>query len=120
MKFTGRTAVITGGGAVIGRKPVRQLFAEGCNVAIYDVFPDGMAETKRLSQLERPHEAVRITTHTSQKFQSKKSSVLSRRSSESAVCAWLGIDDMSPDELRSFSAQAHVLTKPPTTAETGR
>jgi len=63
MKFAGKTAVLTGGGAGIGRELVRQLVAEGCNVAICDVFPDGMAETKRLSQLERPHEAVRITTH---------------------------------------------------------
>ncbi|MBH5371600.1 SDR family NAD(P)-dependent oxidoreductase [Bradyrhizobium glycinis] len=63
MEFAGKTAVITGGGAGIGRELVHQLVAEGCNVAICDVFPDGMAETKRLSQLERPHEAVCITTH---------------------------------------------------------
>ena len=33
----GRTAVVTGGGTGMGRELVRQLVAEGCNVAMCDV-----------------------------------------------------------------------------------
>ncbi|KIZ37860.1 MULTISPECIES: SDR family NAD(P)-dependent oxidoreductase [Rhodopseudomonas] len=61
--FAGRIAVITGGGAGMGRELARQLIAEGCNVAICDVSADAMAETKRLCEVERLPQGLRITTH---------------------------------------------------------
>ncbi len=40
--FAGRVAVITGGGTDMGRELARQLVAEGCNVAMCDVFAQAM------------------------------------------------------------------------------
>ena len=61
--FAGRIAVITGGGTGMGRELARQLVAEGCNVAICDVSAAAMAETKRLCEVERLPQGLRITTH---------------------------------------------------------
>lgn len=61
--FAGRIAVITGGGTGMGRELARQLVAEGCNVAMCDVSADTMAETKRLCEVERLPQGLRITTH---------------------------------------------------------
>ena len=61
--FAGRIAVITGGGTGMGRELARQLVAEGCNVAMCDVSADAMAETKRLCEIERLPQGLRITTH---------------------------------------------------------
>jgi NAD(P)-dependent dehydrogenase (short-subunit alcohol dehydrogenase family) len=61
--FAGKTAIVTGGGTGMGRELVRQLVAEGCNVATCDVSARTMAETVELCQAARPPQGTRITTH---------------------------------------------------------
>src|SRR5947209_7312770 len=61
--FSGRIAVVTGGGTGMGRELVRQLAAEGCNVAMCDVSAEAMAETKRLCEGAGLRQGLRVTTH---------------------------------------------------------
>ena len=61
--FAGKLAVITGGGTGMGRELVRQLVAEGCNVAMCDVSAKTMAETVRLVEADRPPQGTRVTSH---------------------------------------------------------
>jgi NAD(P)-dependent dehydrogenase (short-subunit alcohol dehydrogenase family) len=61
--FAGRIAVVTGGGTGMGRELVRQLVAEGCNVAMCDISAPAMAETKALCEGDRLPQGLRITTH---------------------------------------------------------
>jgi NAD(P)-dependent dehydrogenase (short-subunit alcohol dehydrogenase family) len=60
--FTGKVAVVTGGASGMGRELVRQLAAEGCNVALCDLSVEEMEETKRLALAEAPAGTV-VTTH---------------------------------------------------------
>ena len=60
--FSGKLAVITGGGTGMGRELARQLVAEGCDVAVCDVIEENMAETVQLCKAEAP-QGIRITAH---------------------------------------------------------
>ena len=60
--FSGKLAVITGGGTGMGRELARQLVAEGCDVAICDVIEENMLETVRICESEAP-QGIAITAH---------------------------------------------------------
>jgi NAD(P)-dependent dehydrogenase (short-subunit alcohol dehydrogenase family) len=60
--FTGKLAVVTGGGSGMGRELVRQLAAQGCSVAACDVNADAVAQTAATTQAGAPP-GVRVTGH---------------------------------------------------------
>ena len=60
--FSGKFAVVTGGGSGMGRELVRQLAAQGCSVATCDWHADAVAETAAVAQAEAPA-GVRVTSH---------------------------------------------------------
>lgn len=59
--FTGKIAVITGGGTGMGRELAKQLVAEGCTVAMCDVSAENMVETKRQCLSNAP-QGTRVLT----------------------------------------------------------
>jgi len=61
-QLEGRLAVITGGGAGMGRELARQLAALGCHVAMCDLDEASMAETRQLALAEAP-EGTRVSSH---------------------------------------------------------
>lgn len=61
--FSGKIAVVTGGGSGIGRALVMQLVAEGCSIAMCDIGDEDMAETVRLAEAEATQGAKVISFH---------------------------------------------------------
>ena len=60
--FAGKIAVVTGGGAGMGRELVKQLMAEGCHVATCDVSSANLAETAELAR-ESASDGACISLH---------------------------------------------------------
>ena len=60
--FHDKLAVITGAGTGMGRELARQLASEGCHVAICDVLPQNMEETRKACAEVAPY-GTRITAH---------------------------------------------------------
>ncbi len=60
--FTGKLAVVTGGGSGMGRELVRQLAAQGCSVAACDLNADAVAQAAATAQAGAPP-GVLVTGH---------------------------------------------------------
>jgi NAD(P)-dependent dehydrogenase (short-subunit alcohol dehydrogenase family) len=60
--FTGKLAVVTGGGSGMGRELVRQLAAEGCSVAACDWNADSLADATAAARGGAPP-GVLVTSH---------------------------------------------------------
>ena len=60
--FTGKLAVVTGGGSGMGRELARQLAVQGCSVAACDWNADTVAQTAAMAREGAPP-GVRVTSH---------------------------------------------------------
>jgi NAD(P)-dependent dehydrogenase (short-subunit alcohol dehydrogenase family) len=60
--FTGKLAVVTGGGSGMGRELVRQLAAQGCSVATCDWHAEAVGQTAAMARDGAPP-GVRVTSH---------------------------------------------------------
>lgn len=63
MEFADKIAVVTGGGDGMGRSLARLLAAEGCHVALCDLFTEPAEETRDLCLAGAPA-GTRVTVHT--------------------------------------------------------
>jgi NAD(P)-dependent dehydrogenase (short-subunit alcohol dehydrogenase family) len=60
--FTGKLAVVTGGGSGMGRELVRQLAVQGCSVAACDLNADAVAVTAATAWAAAPP-GIQVTSH---------------------------------------------------------
>jgi NAD(P)-dependent dehydrogenase (short-subunit alcohol dehydrogenase family) len=60
--FTGKLAVVTGGGSGMGRELVRQLAAQGCSVAACDLNAETVGQAAATAQAGAPP-GVQVTSH---------------------------------------------------------
>ena len=60
--FSNKIAVITGAGDGMGRSLAKQLAADGCHIAVCDLFDEPLEETKKACEEGAPA-GTRITTH---------------------------------------------------------
>ena len=58
--FTGKLAVVTGGGSGMGRELARQLAAQACSVAACDWHPETAAETAALARAGAPYDYAEL------------------------------------------------------------
>jgi NAD(P)-dependent dehydrogenase (short-subunit alcohol dehydrogenase family) len=61
-QFSGKVAVVTGGGTGMGRELCQQLAGLGCHVAMCDVSEDNMLESQALCY-EGAVSGVKVSTH---------------------------------------------------------
>ncbi|MCA6285074.1 SDR family NAD(P)-dependent oxidoreductase [Phenylobacterium sp.] len=69
--FSGKIAVVTGGGSGIGRALVQALTSEGCSVAMCDIREADMLETVRIAE-KTAVQGVKITTFVADVAQEKE------------------------------------------------
>ena len=62
-RFSGKTAVVTGGASGLGLQTAKRLAAEGCNVALWDLNSAALAQALKESGAQYTH-AVDVSDHT--------------------------------------------------------
>jgi NAD(P)-dependent dehydrogenase (short-subunit alcohol dehydrogenase family) len=107
--FTGKLAVVTGGGSGMGRELVRQLAAQGCSVATCDWLADAAARTADTARSDAPP-GVRVTSHVcdvSDEADSRRAQGLP----EPEVMSHAQLEELIPPGARAGLIQAGLLTK---------